>query len=123
MNKKMRKTRGKIITNFFCLLVIILSMGACKKDALVVDTEKRYNQVNIEKPVDLLGGGVMLVLKPDGIADINPGGDIIWNGTYKISGNKISVKATQIDTKFNFTIISNEELRGSNGEVLKLVAN
>ena len=107
--------------NLFCLLIVMLSFGACKKDALEVKQDKTYVQVKDAPPTDLAGGGVDLTLKPDGTAIINPGGDIVWYGTYDISGNKITVKVQQTESKYKFTIVSNEEIHGEHGEVLKLV--
>lgn len=114
---KMKNT----IKNLSVLLLIILCMGACKKDALQVNEEKEFIQVNAATATDLVGGGVDLLLKPNGIAGINPGGDIVWNATYDISGNKLPVKIKETNTKYQFTIISDEEIHGQNGEILKLV--
>lgn len=118
MKPKMTKITMK---NLCCLLIIMLSFGACKKDALEVKQQKTFVQVEVAPATDLPGGGINLTLKPDGTANINPGGDIVWSGTYDISGNKITVKVQQIDTKFKFTIVSDEEIHGEHGEILKQV--
>ncbi len=108
--------------SLYILLAATLSLGACKKDALQVKTEKEYIQNTTPgAATGLLGGGLDLILKPGGTASFNPGGDIIWGATYDISGKKITVKVQQLNTKYLFTIISDEEIHGANGEVLKLI--
>jgi hypothetical protein len=99
----------------------MLSLGACKKDALEVKQEKTFMQIKAQPATDLPGGGIVLTLKPDGTAGIDPGGDILWAATYKISGNKITVKLLDTNTKYKFTIVSDVEIHGENGEILKLV--
>lgn len=111
------------IKNWCILLLMALCFGACKKDALKVDTEKTYVQPRTSPATSLEDGGFWLTLKPGGKADILPGGDIVWRATYDISGTKITVKIAETDQKFKFTIISDDELRGPYGEVLKLTQN
>ncbi|MBS7565801.1 hypothetical protein KHS38_15445 [Mucilaginibacter sp. Bleaf8] len=109
-------TKGKLCG----LLVLVLLLSACKKDALKVDEEKHYEQVNASPSTDpIIGSAISLTLKPDGVGDIVPGGDIRWNATYKISGKKLTVAVKDIDHKFEFTIISDDEIHGENGEILK----
>lgn len=104
-----------------CVLLLTICFTACKKDALKVNEEKRYAQTNAQPPTDpILGTAVHLTLKPNGRADILPGGDIVWAGSYDISGTKLTVKVDELDMKFRFTIVSEEELHGENGEILKL---
>jgi len=102
------------------LFLTLISFSACKKDAIKIDTEKRYTQEKSVPATDLAGGAMTLVLKPDGMADFNPGGDIVYRGNYDISGKKITVKIPDLDMKYKFTIISEQELQGENGEKLTL---
>jgi len=113
-------TTKSYLINLCFVLIAVLGLAACKKDALKVDTEKYYVQASSAPVTDLLGGGMSLTLKPNGTADINPGGDIVWSGTYNISGKKITVKVPDINIKYNFTIVSNDEIHGENGQILKL---
>lgn len=108
------------IKNVLLMLIMLISLSACKKDALKVDTEKRYVQKSNAPATDLAGGGMTLVLKPDGVADFVPGGDIAYRGTYDISGKKITVKIPDLDKKYRFTIISDQELEAEDGEKLNL---
>lgn len=109
------------IRNLICLLLIALSFTACKKDALQVNEEKRYEQVNAQPATDpMFGTAVTLILRPNGQGYINPGGDIVWPATYKISGKKITVTMEESQRKYRFDIISDEELHGTDGEILKL---
>lgn len=113
-------TTKKLKTLVF-LLIAALSFTACKKDALEVKTEKTFVSATSTPATDLAGGRTELTLKPGGSASILPGGDILWNGTYKISGKKITVYVQQSDEKYRFTIISDTEIHSEYGEVLKLV--
>ena len=36
----------------YLLLILIVSLNACKKDALIVNEEKSYFQINAPAPVD-----------------------------------------------------------------------
>jgi hypothetical protein len=106
----------------FYLFVVLLSLVGCKKDALQIREEKSYHQVNAAPTTDrLLGNAVSLTLKPGGSALINPGGDIMWSASYKISGSKIKVHVPDLDKNYQFTIISDNELHGENGEVLRIL--
>ena len=40
----------------YLLLILCVSLNACKKDALIVDEEKSYFQVNAPAPVDPIMG-------------------------------------------------------------------
>jgi len=106
--------------SLYFLLLMIVSISACKKDALEVKQEKEFIQVTLQPATDLAGGGIDLILKPDGTANINPGGDIVWSATYDISGKKITVTVQQTNSKYKFTVISDEEIHGDGGEILKL---
>jgi hypothetical protein len=101
----------------YLVLLIAISLSACKKDALKVDAEKTYIEQGVSSGT--LGfGGVILKLMPDGKADILVGGDAWYRTTYKIKGDKlILIGDTQND---EFKIISDTELRYQNNRVLKL---
>lgn len=111
------------LTTFSFVLIGIVAFSSCKKDALKITTEKTYSQPSVEAAHDLYGGAMSLTLKPGGMASINPGGDIVYSGNYDISGHKITVKVEQTQSKYIFTIISDEEIHGENGEILMLVKN
>ena len=115
MNKKLQLR--KILLVF---TVLLITFTACKKDALKIDIEKNYTEQKTTPATDLAGGAMHLSLKPDGIADINPGGDIVYRGTYNISGKKIPVKIPDMDMTYKFTVISELELESETGVRLKL---
>ena len=77
---------------------------------LIVNDAKSFQQIDhvSQNPFD---GGWALTLKPDGTADILPGGDIYYRGTYKISGDNIKVKTDQGAGPFDFEIISETEIK------------
>lgn len=107
------------MNKIYLMLLVLLSLSACKKDALTIDAEKIYVQSNAAKATDpMFSNALYLSLKPDGIAGINPGGDIIYQASYKIKGDKITVSVTDFNMKFKFIVISDSELHGENGEVL-----
>jgi len=111
----------KYIVCFFCLFAVVATLAACKKDALEVTKDSYYIQVNAGPQTDpLISTATTLMLRPGGIADIMPGGDIVWRGTYKISGKRLTVTVKELETKFRFTIISATELHGEGGSVLRL---
>ena len=118
---KLAKTKITLKT-FGCLLLMTLGLASCKKDALEVKEAKEFRQVNAPPATDpLLGTAMYLILKPNGAAGFLPGGDIVWTATYNISGKTINVKVPDINTRYKFSVISDEELHGENGEILKLV--
>jgi uncharacterized lipoprotein YehR (DUF1307 family) len=103
----------------YLILLIVLSLNACQKDALIVELEKIFIQINAPKPTDpMLGTAMNLTLKPGGKADFLPSGDIIHEATYKIKGDKVLVQA--LNQTFKFTVVSDLELHGENGEILEL---
>ena len=105
----------------YLLLILCVSLNACKKDALIVDEEKSYFQINGPAPVDpTMGTSTYLILKPDGTAGFFPNGDIISLAKDKVRGNKIIVDVADLNKTFRFTIVSNTELHGEKGEILKL---
>jgi hypothetical protein len=92
------------------LFLIILATIGCKKDKLEVNEVKEYREVG-HVPMDAYDGGWALTLQPDGVAEVNPGGDIRYSGTYKINGSKIKVKTAQNSGSYTFEIISETEIR------------
>ena len=105
----------------YLLLILIVSLNACKKDALIVDEEKSYFQINAPAQVDpIIGTAIDLTLKPDGTGDLLPTGDIVYQAKYKIRGDKIIVDVADLNKTFRFTIVSDTELHGEKGEILKL---
>jgi hypothetical protein len=92
------------------LFIIGLLLSACKKQ-LVVDDEKIYHQANFKfDPSMPFNGGWQVTLQPNGNAVILPGGDIMYNGNYKIKGKSLSIKTTD-GQKFEFEIISPTEIK------------
>lgn len=108
-----------ILTTVLIALTISLLIS-CKKDKLTVNEEQVFLQTDFKTSSDFpYNSGWQLTLKPGGIADILPSGDIIYRGTYKISGNLLNVKSDQ--STFKFKIVSETELVESNyGVILKL---
>jgi hypothetical protein len=93
---------------------------ACKKDAIQIIEDKHYSQINAPLVADpQYTTAISLTLKPNGTGYIAPGGDIMHEMTYDVSGKKITVKLSD-KYKYRFDIISDQELHGPNGEVLKL---
>lgn len=85
-------------------------LAGCKKDQLTIDQTKEYREVG-HVPMDAYDGGWRLTLQPDGVADVNPGGDIVYRGTYKINGSRIKVETPQDAGSYTFEIISETEIR------------
>lgn len=116
MNLKLLKA-GFLITAFF--LFFMMGFG-CKKDQLVVNEEKEFSQVD-HVPGNAYDGGWTLTLRPDGVADVLPGGDIVYRGTYKINGSKIKVKTKQNSGSYTFNIISETDIKEKeSGTLLRL---
>jgi hypothetical protein len=92
------------------LFLFILTTTSCKKDKLEVNEVKEYREVGFV-PTDPYFGGWTLTLKTDGVAEVNPGGDIRYGGTYKINGSKIKVKTEQNSGSYTFEIISESKIR------------
>lgn len=92
------------------MFLFILTTIGCKKDKLEVNEVKEYRQVG-HVPMDAYDGGWALTLQPDGAAEVNPGGDIRYAGTYKIKGDEIKVKTEQNSGSYTFEIISGTEIR------------
>lgn len=95
------------------LLVLLFTVltGGCKKDKIVVNDTQEF----IERPkpaVDYVFpfSPFSLTLRSNGTADVLPGGDIVYGGTYKIKGDKIKVKTEQNEGDYTFRIISKTEI-------------
>lgn len=88
----------------------ILFLSSCKKDQLNVDREKEFVEVgHVSQSGNFYDNSYTLTLMTGGKADILPGGDIVWRGTYQISGKTLTVKADHQTYKFD--IISETELK------------
>jgi hypothetical protein len=66
-------------------------------------------------------GGWSLTLYPNNIADINPGGDIIYRGTYKISSSSLKV-ITDTDS-YKFKIISSTDIKYDQADLVLRLNN
>ena len=113
---------ARVINCFISIFVTVLLAtftGGCKKDRLKVDVEKRYSEMGV--PATPYSGGMHLTLHPDGMADLVPGGDIIYPGTYRISGSTIKVRSEQLSDVYEFRIISESEItHKTSGTILTL---
>jgi len=85
-----------------------------------------FKQVNwVEPPGErdpIAGVAPMhLELRTDGRVFLYPGsGDIVWDGSYKVTTKKIKVTLKSIDTSYEFEVKSSTELKGPSGEILRL---
>lgn len=105
---------------FVLLALFAITLNACKKDALNVKQEKTFVQVGATGS-NLGFGGVILTLLPDGKADLMLGGDIVWRGTYSISGKNIKVVIDGETKLYRFTIVSENEIKyNETGAILRL---
>ena len=117
----MRAQISRSIGLTFSVLLFTFIISGCKKDKLEVTEEKIFSQVDhvSTNPYD---GGWSLSLRPDGTAELLPGGDIVYGGTYKIQGAKIKVKSEPGSQSFTFIIVSDVEIREKEyGTVLRLL--
>jgi len=103
----------------FFTLITIIAVG-CKKDKITVDQEKSFLQVDPPRTVNnsLEGGSMHVTLKPGGVADINPGGDILYRGTYKIKGDQLKIKVSDFKDDFEFKILSETDIKEKNSGVV-----
>lgn len=103
------------------ILTLSIFFCGCKKDQLTINEEKRFAEVGFKPdPSNPYDGGWGVTLKPDGVVDIAPGGDIIYRGTYKISGKNLKISTDQM--KFNFEILSDTEIKEKQyGTILRLI--
>lgn len=116
----MKQQSAKIRAFIAVLIASILLFSACKKDQLTVNQEKIFLQVDFKATNSSpYNSGWQVTLKPDGVADIIPSGDIIWRGTYEINGSSLTVKTD--NQTYQFRIISETEIKEKNsGVVLRL---
>lgn len=87
---------------------------------MVINETKEYQEARIVQ-LNPFDGGWELTLHPDGVADIVPGGDIQYRGTYKVNGSKIKVVTPQNSGSYTFTIISETEIREKSSGVTLLI--
>lgn len=107
------------MTGVFCMFLLTF-ITSCKKDKLIVDSEKTFLEVD-HVLSNRFDNGWNLILKPDGVADIIPGGDIIYRGTYKIIGRTIKLDSPQDAKTYTFKIISKKEIKESEfGVIMRL---
>ena len=112
--------KSTILRAFFVLTIASVCLFiSCKKDKLKVTQDKEFLEVNFKfDPSFPFNSGWQLALKPNGVADIIPGGDIIWRGRYKINGSLLTVKADNETYKFDI-INQNEIKEKSSGTILR----
>jgi len=92
------------------LLAVSVFLSACKKDKIEVNEEKVFIQKNLPPDTTPHYASVwFLVLKPDGTADITPGGDIVYRGKHNIKGSLLKVKTD--NTTYEFDILSATEIK------------
>lgn len=110
---------------FFVYLSVWMVLLSCSK-ALDVEKDMYFNQVNwLEPPGErdpIAGVAPMhLELRTDGRAFLYPGsGDIVWEGSYKVTAKKLKVTLKSIESSYEFHVTSSSELKGPNGEILRL---
>lgn len=113
--------KSNILKTYLAIIFTsIILLSACKKDKLTVNQEKRFLQENFNfDPSFPFNAGWQLTLMPDGVADVIPGGDIIYRGTYKISGSLLTFKSD--DVSYKFDIINQKKIKEkSSGTILLL---
>ncbi|MCD2425319.1 hypothetical protein LQ567_21210 [Niabella pedocola] len=92
---------------------------SCSKK-LEVNENIVFKQVNFSGYGEY-SGAMHIELRPDGRAFFYPGGsDIVWSGHYKISGKKLKYEYDAFETGYTFEIVSGTELKGEDGEILKI---
>lgn len=108
----MKLFKSHLLSVLFFALITIAAVG-CKKDKITVDEEKSFVQVDPPRTVNntLEGGSMHVTLKPDGVAEINPGGDILYRGTYKIKGDQLKIKVSDFKDDFEFKILSETDIK------------
>lgn len=92
-----------------CVFLIFLITG-CQKDKIEVDVVKEYIEVD-HIPTHPFDGGLHLILKPDGVAELNPVGDIVYRGRYTIRGARINVNIEDHSESYIFEILSQTQIR------------
>jgi len=92
--------------NLIYLMLLFLCFTSCKK--LTVKEEKTFYEINVPKPDGYLTSAIRVTIMVDGKADIVPGGDVSYRGTYKIKGKKLTVIA---EKEYEFAITSETEIK------------
>lgn len=111
--------KNKFLTILSVLFLSIILLTGCEKDQLEVEEERTYMQVD-HMPQNILDGGWVLTLKPDGEADLLPGGDIMFCGSYNIKGSEIKVRTEQ-SGNYTFKILNDSEIKENEfGIIMKL---
>nr|WP_068886919.1 hypothetical protein [Pedobacter panaciterrae] len=110
------------ITHLFAVFVLFISFSACKKDLISVKTEKSYREPQTVSEGEWYTG-MVLTLRPNRTATLILGGDAACEGRYDIKGAKLTFKMSTQKEKYSFTIISEQEIHGENGEKLLLDVN
>ncbi|RQO70569.1 hypothetical protein DBR43_21430 [Pedobacter sp. KBW06] len=98
---------------------------SCKKDAQHMEKGTRFIQKNAAPGFgsgDENSQAIILTLYPRGEANLIPGGDVGFASKYKIRGKKITVEILPPNEplKLRFTVVSEKELRGEKGQILRL---
>lgn len=119
MNLRLKRFNTYLLPTLIFMSVLLFAAG-CKKDRISVDQVKQYSEVG-HVSMNAYDGGWGLTLQPDGVADLTPGGDIVYRGTYKINGSKLKVTTTQNSGSYTFEIISDTQIREKKyGVILEL---
>lgn len=116
---KLKLLKNCFLPIFVCISVLMLA-GGCKKDQITVDQVKEYEEVG-HKSQNVEDSPFRVTLNPNGSANVLPTGDIVYGGTYKISGDDLTIKTDQNSGSYSFDIVSKTEIKEKkNGTVLKL---
>lgn len=120
MTIQLKLFKTYLLPSIICMTVLLFAAG-CKKDRITVDQSKQYSQVG-HLQMNAYDGGWGLTLQPEGVADLSPGGDIVYRGTYKINGSKLKVTTSQNSGSYTFEIISDTQIREKKyGVILELI--
>jgi hypothetical protein len=102
------------------LLFIMIAFNACQKDALSVEENKTFREINVPPLSDPRFSNVMVVLlTPGGNAGISLGGDAIYPATYSINGKNLKIKDISHDKTYKLKIVSETDLEYE-GRILRL---
>ncbi|WP_157255435.1 hypothetical protein [Pedobacter sp. Leaf216] len=92
--------------NLIYSTILFICFTSCKK--LTVKEEKTFYEINVLKPDGYLTSAIRVTLMVDSKADIVPGGDVAYRGTYKIKGKKLTVTSGK---EYEFEITSETEIK------------
>jgi hypothetical protein len=108
------RSKFSALTSYFLAALLIISLtfslSGCKKDQLTVKDVTYFQQIG-HVATNAYDGGWGLTLHPDGRADLLPGGDVSYRGSYDIKGSRIKVKTEQNTQTYTFEVISDTEIR------------